>query len=63
VTKFISAQPTVSLTAGKGNVTITGKFKPVHRVIELTDAQVALFRKAIDAALKSGVLIEPRAQE
>jgi hypothetical protein len=51
----------VELSApGTGNLTTRGKFKPVRRVLELTDAQVALFSKAIDAALKAGVLLEDR---
>jgi hypothetical protein len=65
VTKYIvkDNRDVVELHAVSGNLTTKGKFRPVRRVLSLTDAQVDLYAEAIVAALEAGTLIEPRAGE
>jgi hypothetical protein len=42
-----------------GGLTIHGKFKPRRRVLELTDAQAALFEPGLVAAVAAKVLYAP----
>lgn len=51
----------VKLSApGKADgLTLTGKFRPVRRVLDLTDAQAVLFCDALVAACEAGVLFPP----
>jgi hypothetical protein len=44
---------------GDGSLTIHGKFRPVRRVLTLTDAQAALFQPALVAAVAAKVLFAP----
>jgi hypothetical protein len=42
-----------------GGLTIHGKFKPRRRVLDLTDAQAALFKTGLLAAVAAKVLYAP----
>jgi hypothetical protein len=42
-----------------GGLTVHGKFKPRRRVLDLTDAQAALFEPALVAAVAAKVLFAP----
>lgn len=44
---------------GARGLTVTGKFRPVRRVLTLTDAQCALFEAPLRVAVAAGVLFAP----
>ncbi len=49
----------LSVPGATDGITIHGKFKPVRRVLDLTDAQAALFGPALVAACAAKVLFAP----
>jgi hypothetical protein len=62
MTKFICKdnREIVTLSVPRaGGLTVNGKFRPTRRVLELTDAQAALFAPALVAAVEAKVLFAP----